>query len=333
MGTTLTIRVPSDFDLARDVCSYGYFLLAPNRWDPESLTFHRVLRLRDGRSAVTIGQAGGKRGVALKARFDRAISRTEQGEARTQIARMLQLDDDVRAFHKIDPRWKKSGRARLFRSPTMFEDVIKTVTSCNVAWPSTIRMNARLCEVVDAAFPSPRQLARRTPSVLRARCGVGYRDQRLVDLGKLFTSKGGVDVGWFEDPATPDDDVFEALLGWPGIGPYAAGNIMQLLGRYSRLAVDTESVRHAKVTLGWEGEDAELRTRLEAHYQRFGDQRFRSYWFELWEDYEARQGPAWTWVRETTGQAFTASRMREPAGPVRRAVRKTTQTGSVRRGR
>ena len=320
MGTTLTIKPPSDYDLARDVCSYGYFLLAPNRWDPESRTFSRVLRLPEGHGAVRIVQPERKHGSPLRAGFDRSLTRAEQAEARRQIARMLQLDDDVRVFHNVDPRWKRGGRGRLFRSPSMFEDVIKTVTSCNVAWPSTIKMNTRLCEVIDPAFPSAAQLARRKPSMLRARCNVGYRDRRIVDLGKLFAGKRGLDVAWFEDPATPDDEVEAALLKLPGIGPYAAGNIMQLLGRYSRLAIDTESVRHARVTLGWEGEDRELYKRLERHYAQFGDHRFRSYWFELWEDYEHRRGPAWTWDRETTGTTFTASRMKEPAAPVRKAT-------------
>ncbi|GAB4515466.1 MAG: hypothetical protein Tsb0013_20030 [Phycisphaerales bacterium] len=327
MGTRLTIRVPADYDLARDVCSYGYFLLAPNRWDPAARTFSRVLRLEDGRTSVVVHQEDDRAGRPLTARFDRSLTRREQGEARRQIDRMLRPDDDVRAFHAVDPRWKRCGRGRLFRSPTMFEDVIKTVTSCNVAWPSTITMNRRLCEVVDAAFPSPRQLARRKATTLRARCRVGYRDARIVELGKLFTSGRDIDVAWFEDPATSDDDVERALLDLPGIGPYAAANIMQLLGRYSRLAIDTESVRHARVTLGWEGEDAALRQRLEQHYEPFGEHRFRSYWFELWTDYEARKGPAWTWDRETTGTTFTASRLKGAAPQAARAARRR-RTGS-----
>ncbi|VAX41960.1 hypothetical protein MNBD_PLANCTO03-2280, partial [hydrothermal vent metagenome] len=47
MGTRLTIRVPADFVLSRDVCSYGYFLLAPNRWDTKSQTLARTLHLAE----------------------------------------------------------------------------------------------------------------------------------------------------------------------------------------------------------------------------------------------------------------------------------------------
>lgn len=312
MGTRLTIAPPGDYLLARDVCSYGYFLLAPNRWDPKTSTLARVLGLREGPARVVIGQDGGA-GAKLAVRADRGLSKVEQGEAKRQIARMLSLDDEgVGEFHRVDPRWSGKrkgagrGRARLFRSPSFFEDLIKTVTSCNVAWPSTVRMNRRLCEVVDPSFPSALKLARTRASTLRGRCGVGYRDKRMVELAKLVAG-GEVDPGWFENPGHSDDAVYEALLELPGIGPYSAANVLQLLGRYSRLPIDTETIRHGKAVLGMEGTDRQVMRRLEEHYRGYGRHRFRSYWFELWTWYEARRGPAWTWEQEKVGESFTAS--------------------------
>jgi 3-methyladenine DNA glycosylase/8-oxoguanine DNA glycosylase len=301
--------------LARDVCSYGYFLLEPNHWDPDTQTLARVLSLDTGAAAAVIDH---RPSGDLRVRFDRPLDRAEQANARAQIARMLCLDtsvEEIANFHTIDPRWKPAGRARLFRSPTLFEDVIKTVTSCNVAWPSTITMNRRLCEVLGEksasgvrAFPTPAKLARVKPETLRARCRVGYRDTRVIELARRFRS-GAIDEAWLTDPTTGDDAVFVFLKSLPGIGPYAAGNIMQLLGRYSRLALDTESLRHARTVLGMEGTDAALMKRLAAHYEPFGHHRFRSYWFELWDFYESRRGPAHTWDKHTTGKTFTASQL------------------------
>ncbi|MEO1585105.1 MAG: hypothetical protein AAFR96_11125 [Planctomycetota bacterium] len=315
-GTRLTIRPPADYNLARDVCSYGYFLLAPNHWSVGDQSLSRTLSLPDGPARCVITQPGndsGGGGGALAARFDRTLERSEQVEARRQVGRMLRLDEDetqTRAFHRVDKRWKRSGQARLFRSPTLFEDVIKTVTSCNVAWPNTINMNANLCRHVGVggAFPTARKLSRTRPGTLRGRCRVGYRDQRIIDLAKLFAS-GAVDGDWLESPETPDDDVFASLLSLPGIGPYAAGNIMQLLGRYSRLAIDTETIRHGKAVLGMTGTDRQITRKLEAHYEPFGDHKFQSYWFELWRFYETKRGPAHLWDRETTGRTFTAAQL------------------------
>ncbi|TVQ59268.1 MAG: hypothetical protein EA379_11680 [Phycisphaerales bacterium] len=331
MGSRFSIQPPADYLLTRDVCSYGYFLLAPNRWDPDARALVRPLDLDDGPATLTIAQPDaevapkpnrprtrralppGTPGAPLRILADRALSRREIATAKRRIARMLQLDDaGVSAFHRADPRWKSpkgDGRARLFRSPTFFEDLVKTVTSCNVAWPSTVRMNQRLCEVVNPAFPRPEQLARRRASTLRARCGVGYRDKRLVELASLVARREA-DPAWFEDESNSDDDVFNALLRLPGIGPYAAGNVMQLLGRYSRLAIDTESVRHGREVLGMTGEPKEIERALAAHYEPFGAHKFRSYWFEVWAWYESRRGPAWTWEASKVGSSFTAAAFR-----------------------
>lgn len=323
MSSRFTIPAPIDYDLKRDFCSYGYFLLHPNRWDPRRHEFSRVLSLPAGPAHVRVGQPGGA-GRPLKVVASRSLDADERAEARRQLSRVLRLDEDaavMAAFHELDPRWKDAGRGRLMRSPTLFEDVIKTVTSCNVTWPSTVQMNRRLCEVLGEeieagderyhTFPEAARVARARPQTLRARCRVGYRDQRIVELARMFTPRGKrpaeLEEQWFEDPANSDEAVFDRLIDLPGIGPYAAANIMQLLGRYGRLPLDTESVRHGKTILGFKGSFAQIMKKVHRHYAPFGPHAFRSYWFELWAFYESKHGPAWTWERDSTGKLFTAA--------------------------
>lgn len=329
--TTLTLQTPADYLLARDACSYGYFLLEPNHWHPDTLTFRTTLLTHDGPTTLLIRQkntprsadavrstkrAPGKPGEPLVARADRSLSRASRADVRTQLTRILRLDEPhstIKDFHKLDPRFKRSGRGRLMRSPTLFQDVIRTVTSCNVTWPSTVRMNRRLCETLGErspsgryTFPTARKLSRTRPATLRARCAVGYRDQRITDLAKIFAR---CDHAHLEHPDVPIDELESILLSWPGIGPYAAANILQLLGRYERLPLDTESVRHAKTVLGWTGSSPALMKRLDKHFEPMKHHRFRSYWFELWDYYESKRGPAWTWERDTTGTSFTAAQL------------------------
>jgi 3-methyladenine DNA glycosylase/8-oxoguanine DNA glycosylase len=325
MPKSLSLKVPADYLLKRDVCSYGYFLLWPNHWDVAAEALSRVVMLDGSPAVVRLTQPPGK-GKPLAAHFHRTLSKHESALAQQQLTRMLRLDesaDTIREFHKVDPRWKRSGRGRLFRSPTLFEDVLKTVTSCNVQWPGTIQMNRRLCEVVGEtltlgtkpavaaySFPDARTLARTRPEMLRARCRVGYRDKRIVELAALFSApraKGGLDQEWIEDPGTTDEAIFKALIDLPGVGPYAAANIMQLLGRYSRLPLDTESVRHGRSILGFKGTSSQVMKKVHKHFAPFGQHAFRSYWFEMWEFYESKHGKAWTWQRETTGRMFTAA--------------------------
>jgi 3-methyladenine DNA glycosylase/8-oxoguanine DNA glycosylase len=328
---SFTLETPADYRLARDVCSYGYFLLAPNYWDTRARVLWRVLRTADGSAVVRVSQEGTG---PLRVACARALSKAEKTLIAAQLTRMLRLDEPraaLKDFHARDPGRRRSGAGRLFRSPTLFEDVIKTVTSCNVTWPSTVVMNRRLCEVVglkapapalpkppvcpDAhAFPTPEELATQRPARLRSLCRVGYRDARIVELARLFTlppQRGGVDQERLQDPATPDDEIYEMLIELPGIGPYAAANIMQLLGRYRRLPLDTESVRHGRTVLGMKGTGPAVMRRVAGHYRAFGDQAFRAYWFDLWDFYQRKHGKAWTWERDSTGKLFTAAALKK----------------------
>ncbi|MEK6701095.1 MAG: hypothetical protein AABZ53_02455 [Planctomycetota bacterium] len=318
MAKTLTIKAPEDYSLSRDFCSYGYFLLAPNRWDVRRQVLARALEIERVAFVIEVSQKG--QGEKLTVRSSRSLSVASAAKVRGMLTRMLRLDESaavLAAFHAVDPRWKKSGRGRLMRSPTMFEDVVKTVTSCNVQWPSTITMNRRLCEVLGEggvksehrAFPTAKKIAGTRPQTLRARCRTGYRDARIVELGRLFAT-GAVKPAWFEDPATPEDQVYEALLELPGVGPYAAANMMQLLGRYARLPCDTETVRHGKSLLGFKGSSAHVMKKVRRHYEPFGEHAFRSYWFEMWEFYESKHGASHTWERDSTGKMFTAAQLK-----------------------
>jgi 3-methyladenine DNA glycosylase/8-oxoguanine DNA glycosylase len=319
---TLSITPPSDYWLPRDVCSYGYFVLEPNRWDVKSQSLTRIFDLGDVSATAVLSQK--EPGGPIKVALDRTLKAAEKKTLIAQATRMLRLDEDasiIAEFHRVDPRWKSGGRGRLFRSPTFFEDVVKTVTSCNVTWPGTVAMNRRLCEVlgVDGAFPSVEKMARARAATLRARCRVGYRDQRLVDLAKLFRS-GAIDVRWYEDPATPEDQIHAAMLELPGVGPYAAANILQLLGRFGRLPLDTESVRHGKTLLGFTGTSAQIMKRVVEHFAPFGPHAFRSYWFEMWAHYEKVAGPAHTWEPKKTATTFTAATLKKAAADAERAL-------------
>src|SRR5260370_139677 len=100
--------------------------------------------------------------------------------------------------------------------------------------PRSARRRSRARRRIARCAPRAARLAGMRSGTLRARCRVGYRDARMIELAQMFAS-GEIDAAWIEDPATPDDALWEAMLEWPGIGPYAAANIMQLLGRYHRL--------------------------------------------------------------------------------------------------
>ncbi|MCC5827815.1 MAG: hypothetical protein JJU36_00070 [Phycisphaeraceae bacterium] len=283
------LPVPRGFRLDHAVTRYGFYLLAPNQWDARRLELKRPLRLQGQNGApVTVSIRPSRRGdLAIRIGSSRALGPVQRRRVDRQIIRMLRLDEDFQPWFARHEDASKVGFARLFRSPTLFEDIIKTQTSCNMAWSGTIRMNQRLCSLhPDGAFPSPRELLELGEAGLRQRCGVGYRARWMIGLAEAVVS-GTLDLDQLESHRFDTAKLERKLARLPGVGPYARANLLMLLGRYDRLAFDTEMVRVAREHLGIDVSRTpaglkRLRARLERHYAPYGPWAFLAYWYDLW---------------------------------------------------
>jgi len=308
-GSTITIKAPRGFDLSRAVCSYGYFLLAPNLWDAEAKVLHRPLRGDEHRLIHTMIS---QHKNILRVACDQRVSRREANALRQQVTRTLRLNEDFKRWYQLYPAAKRARFGRLFRSPTVFEDIVKTMTGCNVTWPNTMRMNQLLCEHVGAGgFPTAKQLAGIRIDTLKRRCKVGYRAKRIIQLARQVV-RGQIDLDWFEQPARSTDEVFKALLQIYGIGDYAAANICQLLGRYEHVAIDTETYRHFRQQHNVDGRDdlKLMHQHINDYFDQYAPYQFLAYWFDLWQGYQQRFGDARTWSAKEHGPNFTAANMK-----------------------
>ncbi len=282
-GSRLKLPLPAGFHLPSAVCRYGFYLLAPNRWDHAAAVLRRPLHTGRDRVEVRIHQ----RHDLLRIDCHRRLSRDEQTEVRRQVKRMLRLEEDFTEWHRLHPAARRAGFDRLFRSPTIFEDIVKTMTCCNVAWTNTCRMNEQLCERFgEGAFPTPQQLAAQSPNRLKQRTSIGYRAPWVIELARSVDS-GQRDLSELADEHVNTMELHARLRAIRGIGPYAAANLLMLLGRYEHLAIDTETVRHCREHLGWPiptgaAATAGWRRRIERHYTPYAPYPFLAYWFELW---------------------------------------------------
>ncbi|QDU87629.1 hypothetical protein Pla175_09940 [Pirellulimonas nuda] len=309
MSSRLSLATPEGFAFNRAVCSYGYFLLAPNRWRPaEQALEHTAAPEGAGPTLLRVTQPKGA-GAPLRIECATRLDRAQAGHVKQALRRMLRLDDDLSAWRRLHPKARRRGFGRLFRSASLFEDMVKTITGCNVTWRNTIVMNRLLAERFGAgAFPSPAQLARVAPERLKAEAKVGYRAERIIQLAQRF-EEGSIEPGWFESPQHSTGQLREALLAIHGFGPYAAANMLQLLGRFDHVPIDTETYRHYCLQQGVErpADAAALDAQIRAHYDRYHPYQFLAYWFDLWRDYQRRFGNAWTWDPDTAAGNFTAS--------------------------
>lgn len=308
--STLTLSTPPRFSLRRAACSYGYILLAPNRWDVATQSFSRPLRLADDSLVhVVVTQPD----APLRIACDRKLTREDAAAVKRQLTRMLRLGEDFTGWWKLNPEAKRARFGCLIRSPHLFEDMLKTVSTCNVGWPSSCMMNDLLCANVgkDGAFPTPAEVAAPTTKQLAKRTKVGYRADRIRRIARAFLD-GTLDPAWFEDPRRTGEELYDRLLSIHGIGPYAASNLCQLLGRYDRIAIDTETYRHFCSTQNVERpkNGLLLHDAIESHYAKYAPYQFLGYWFDIWRFYESFIGrPAWLWKPEE-GRVFTAAAFR-----------------------
>ncbi len=196
------------------------------------------------------------------------------------------VDDDL--------AWVAHGAGRMLRSPTVFEDVVKTVATTNCSWALTTKMTTAFVEHLgDAApdgrraFPSAAAMAAADESFYREVARTGYRAPYFRELARSVAS-GEVDLEALTDPEPPDDDVEARLLALPGIGPYGAAHVMLTsLGRYSRLVLDSWTRPTYAKLAGRATKDAAI----ERRFRRYGDWSGLAFWLYLTRDWVADVSP------------------------------------------
>lgn len=281
------LSVPGPFHFVDVVLSHGWLYLPPYHWDAERQALSRVERLPSG-ERVRMELRGISGGVELA---------TDAGEeAAAELIRrarwILALDEDFSAFHQLcagEPGLAgaaERGQGRILRCPTVWEDLVKTLFSVNTTWRQTVAMTANLVALCGEAgpdgkpaFPTPAAVAAIDAETLQQQCRVGYRAQPLHLLATSL-AEGSLDLETLKDASLPDEEVESRLRALRGIGPYAAANMLMLLGRYDHLPVD--SWLRKTVRDGWFGGAAVSDREIEARFAPFRPYRTLVYRFYAW---------------------------------------------------
>lgn len=262
--------------------SHGWLCLAPAA-DAGS-GFHYSLPLPGaGACSITVQPARGR----LTCMADRALPAKDRIALRLALRRMLSLDFPLGEFRDAC----KAGRAgmllhlarrgwgRMFRSPTCWEDAVKTLCTTNASWGYTQQMCRRLCDELGEAtpsgfrtFPSPERVLDAGESFLKRTVGVGYRSKSLVLLAEKAASDA---LPWLLDPSVPVDreDAEAEVSSWHGFGKYATRHVLVLMGFHDYLPVDREVGLHLGVR-----KPGERTNNLDAdHFEDWGKFRFTAY--------------------------------------------------------
>ncbi|XVF33869.1 hypothetical protein REPUB_Repub18cG0008800 [Reevesia pubescens] len=324
----------SSFNMEKAVCNHGLFMMSPNVWIPSTKSLRRPLRLADSSHSilVTISHPPNHPFLVIQVHGVHSISSADEAAILEQVGRMLRISNkderDVREFQKLHASAKEKGFGRIFRSPSFFEDVVKSILLCNCGWKRTFAMARALCELqaeIAAAhfkrksiasnsnvkiltkrlkhrsnsesienFPTSTELAYLDEKYLNKRCNLGYRAGCIVQLGRKI-EQGELDqLNKLEEESfdtTSYENLYQKLMKIKGFGPFVCSNIMMCVGFYKRIPSDTETIRHLKEVHG-KGK-CSIRTiqkDVEEIYGKYTPFQCMAYWLELVEQYENKFG-------------------------------------------
>ena len=268
----------------RTIISHGLAFLPPSSVDEAKKAFRTVLRIGDRPAAITLTE----RDKAIHIEADSKLSAGDRDTIRDAVTRMFRLDDDLSPFYAMiaeDPllEWAAAGAGRLLASPTVFEDVIKTICTTNCAWSATIRMTTALVELGGGTFPDPKLLAQTSEQWFKDVARMGYRGPYVRGIAQSVVN-GELDLERLLPRfGMSDDEVQTALQKLPGVGPYAAAHIMQLLGRHRHLILDSSTrPKYLRLTQKKKAKDSTI-TRS---FRRYGDYAGLAFWLFLTRDWE-----------------------------------------------
>jgi N-glycosylase/DNA lyase len=288
-------------DLVRTLNSHGFVDLAPFRLDGAAGTLEVTLRVPRGRPRLVRIGAGGP-GTARVLVDGPAVGASTAKALAAAVRHVLRLDADLSEFYAMaaadeDLAWAASGAGRMVQSPTVFEDVVKTVCTTNCAWSATERMVGTIVTNLGEsaagvrpdgpwgrAFPTPEAMADVGEGFYRDVARTGYRGPYLISIARAVRD-GDLDLDALQRATAdelPDDELERRLLALPGVGPYAAAHIMMTIGRYSRLILDSWTrPKYARVAGRKKVSDAQILRR----FGRFGPYAGLAFWLYVTRDW------------------------------------------------
>jgi 3-methyladenine DNA glycosylase/8-oxoguanine DNA glycosylase len=301
---------PADevIDLRRVFLSHGIAELPPMRLDQIAWTFEITVPIA-GVGARTLKISQARPGHGLISVRGQSLTPQVGAAVLAQVRHVLSLDLDLTPFYAVaaeDPDlvWVLTGVGRMVASPTVFEDVVKTICTTNTSWGGTTRMVNALVEHLGEkapgapaagpygrAFPTPAAMAAAPAGFYKKVAGAGYRGPYLKTLA-TDVAKGRVDLEALASTSRddlPDDEVAARLLALPGVGPYAAAHIMLMLGRYDRLILDSWTRPTYARLLGRKRPVSDRM--IERRFKRYGPYAGLAFWLFLTRDWLPEDAP------------------------------------------
>ncbi|MEZ4669358.1 MAG: 3-methyladenine DNA glycosylase [Anaerolineae bacterium] len=305
MPAPVILETPPDFQFWPTVVGHGWCDLPPYTCDEDTRTLERLHQLPDGTIVRLVLRTADFTVGSLPVQIQGGTGRfnsLQLEDIRRAMRRALEIDRDLTGFYKLvskHPRYKwikKAGVGRMLASPTVWEDLVKTLMTTNTTWNMTKQMVGRVVTLGDAfsggghAFPTPERIAALSLPELDAHIRAGYRGAYLHELATRL-ARGTLEVESWRDADLPSVELYKRIKSLKGFGDYAAGNMLRLLGHFDRLATDTECRAVYRDSIN-NGETAKDDKEIAVYYEPFGTWRGLVQWMDVMESYFREEGLA-----------------------------------------
>ncbi len=287
---TFNLPAPASFNLPAVIHSHGWFQMTPfSETTERGLAY--VIRLGSGKVLQFTVHADAD---ILRVDTSSPLTPVEQAELSQVIPWMLALEQDLEEFYtlaRLEPKLvkmveRKAGR--VLRSPTLFEDVIRTILTTNTLWRHTLRMCRELTtrygeplpsDLAQHTFPTPERLSQVSEAELIELCRMGYRAPYVAELSQRVAARQ-LDLEAYKTSTLPTPELRKLLMGIKGVGGYAAANLLMLLGRYDYVPVDSWALK--VVSNEFYGGEKVTPKQVQATFEKWGKWQGLVYFFWDW---------------------------------------------------
>jgi len=288
--TTHSLTAPKNFNFRSVLHSHGWSDLEPFRVSDDDTTLRTVISLSSTKHAVVLLSSSDSK-IHVAAESMTALKKQEKESIQNDIRSMLRLDDSLDKFYALcrkekHLRWVPViGGGRMLRSATVFEDIVKMICTTNCSWSLTkiitnnltTKLGSHICDNI-YSFPPPEVIASKTEKWLRKETSSGYRAPYLLELSERIAS-GKLSVEHLRTETMTTDQLYKFLRSIKGVGHYAAGNLLKLLGHYDYLGIDSW-IRSQFSEIHKKGRKVSD-SAIEKHYACYGKWRGLVCWMEM----------------------------------------------------
>jgi len=250
MSQILYLEFPENFDFKHTVYSHGWSSLPPFELDKENWHLSYVFGGKKLKTPVSAKISETSKKLKIEIQGNK-ISTSAKEEILRKARHIFRLDDDLTEFYRLVCKEKElawiaeTNAGRLLRSPTAFEDLVKTLATTNCSWALTKKMVTNLVEKLGEpakngkhAFPTPERMAEMPIEFYKSEIRAGYRASYFKELAEMVASGEINPESWLHADLT-SAELKKQIKQIKGFGDYAAENLFKLIGRYDGLALDS----------------------------------------------------------------------------------------------